>query len=174
MEEVCRWIIPDRRVQSVSLVHCCQWYAAHTQLMCECVTCVYNTYVICTYTHTYVQPYTTQGMHTHTPLDSPPPPSPHLASQMERERQRRREARLAAEVQENGREDLGRIEGLKKTSGAGEFDDLISALRSGDVFGVGDLSRSRPGRGGGGKGKSAPKRRGNEGREREASRTALL
>lgn len=93
---------------------------------------------------------------------------------MEKERQRRREARLAAVDVQNGREDLGRIEGLKKTSGAGEFDDLISALRSGDVFGVGDLSRSRPGRGGGGKGKSAPKRRGNEGREREASRTALL
>ena len=94
---------------------------------------------------------------------------------MERERQRRREARRAAEVQENGREDLGRIEGLnKKTSGAGEFDDLISALRSGDVFGVGDLSRSRPGRGGGAKGKSAPKRRGHDGRERDPSRTALL
>lgn len=107
-------------------------------------------------------------------------PSPSLSTdsfpQMEKERQRRREARLAAsEMKENGGEDLGRIEGLnKKTSGAGEFDDLISALRSGDVFGVGDLSRSRPGQRGGPKGKSAPKRRGHDGRERETSRTAFL
>ena len=78
-------------------------------------------------------------------------------------------------MQENGREDLGRIEGLnKKMSGAGEFDDLISALRSGDVFGVGDLSRSRPGQRVGGKVKSAPKRRHHDGRERDPSRTAFL
>ena len=93
---------------------------------------------------------------------------------MDKERQRRRQARLAVEGQQNGTEDLGRIEGIKKTSGAGEFDDLISALRSGDVFGVGDLGRSRPSRGGP-KAKSAPKRRGHDqGREREISRTALL
>lgn len=125
--------------------------------------------------HTLIQDTYVQYAHTHRDmhhwLPTPPPPHP----QMERERQRRREARLAAvEVQENGREDLGMIEGLKKTSGAGEFDDLISALRSGDVFGVGDLSRSRPGRGAGGRGKSAPKRRGNDGRERDSSRTAFL
>ena len=118
----------------------------------------------------------TTHVHTHTWVLVPMYPVPSVP-QMEKERQRRREARLAAaEVQENGREDLGVIGALnKKTSGAGEFDDLISALRSGDVFGVGDLpGRSRPGKGGGSKGRSAPKRRGNDGRERDSSRTAFL
>ena len=66
--------------------------------------------------------------------------------QMERERQRRRQARKATESQvENGgnSDELGRIKGLKKPSGAGEFDDLIMALRSGDVFGVSEVPRNK-------------------------------
>ena len=142
---------------------------------------------MCTYIHTYEHTILTyvhtvlhkmnRRTHTHTHTHTTGPSLPiDSFPQMDRERQRRREARRAAEVQENGREDLGRIEGFNKPSGAGEFDDLISALRSGDVFVVGDLSRSRPrpGRGGGAKGTSAPRRRGHDGRERDPSRTALL
>ena len=89
--------------------------------------------------------------------------------QMERERERKRQARRAASQATGGvsnGDDLGNIKGLnKKTSGTGEFDDLIMALKTGEVFGVGDLNQKTKG---GKKGKVPPKTRSSKagGRER--------